>query len=79
MKGFSMSPMSELRFSKLVCYVLVYFKLVHHVLVYSKYQYIMYHTYLIYWYDKYHPSFGTRILRTIIGIRLGYYVLSHNT
>ena len=38
----------------------------------------MYHTYKISWYTKYHPSFGTRILHTILGIRLGCHVLSHN-
>ena len=32
---------------------------------------------LIYWYIKYCSRFGTRILRSIIGIRLGCHVLSH--
>ena len=31
---------------------------------------------LIYWYIKYHPNCGTRILRTILGIRLRCRVLS---
>lgn len=38
----------------------------------------MYHTYIIYWDVKYHPSFSIRILRTILGIRLGYRVLPYN-
>jgi len=45
---------------------------------YIMYQYIVYHTYIISWYTKYHPSCCTRILRTILGIRLGCHVLSHN-
>ena len=38
----------------------------------------MYHTYIIYWYTEYHPSFGARILRIVLGIRLGCHLLSHN-
>src|SRR4051794_25426086 len=34
--------------------------------------------YLIYWYIKYHPNFGTRIRRAILGTGLGCYVLSPN-
>jgi len=31
---------------------------------------------LIYWYTKYHPNFGNRIIRIILAIRLGCDVLS---
>ena len=38
----------------------------------------MYHTYIISWYTKYHLSFSTKILHTILGIGLGCHVLSRN-
>lgn len=34
--------------------------------------------YIIYCYVKYHPSLSARTLPTVLGIRLGCYVLSHN-
>jgi hypothetical protein len=39
---------------------------------------IMYHAYIICWDIKYHPSFSTRILRTVLANELGCYILSHN-
>ena len=33
---------------------------------------------IIYWYIKYHPNFSARIPGTILKVRLGCYILSHN-
>lgn len=55
---------SALVYPKLVRYAPVYPRLVHHTLVYSSAD-IMYRAYIIYWYTKCHPRFGTRKLRTI--------------
>lgn len=50
---------------------------------YTMYWYIrsasfLYTSHLIYRYTKYYPNFGTRIIHTILVIRLGCHVLSPN-